>query len=211
MPIRRLNLGRLTAAAVLVVGIGLLACMPFLGEFLSIEDPLERADAILVLGGSLADRPLEAAALYDGGYAPRIVLSAGANDYASVLLASRGISVPSPADHTRAVLLQLGVPDDGMLVLPGNPSSTRDEASAMGTMAAENGWRSVIVVTSKLHTRRARLAMRHYLEPAGVRVIVRGSRYDRSDPSRWWRRRSDVRMALTELQFWIAYALGLAL
>ena len=201
----------LTTAAVLVAGVGILACAPFLGRFLSVEDPLDPADAIYVLGGSRADRPLEAADLYEAAYAGHIVLSDGYADSATRLLRQKGFRVPGDADTARTILLQLGVPEEAIVILPGNPGSTRDEAITIRTLALEKGWRTIIVVTSKLHTRRARLAMQRYLDPAGVRVIMRGSRYDGADPLRWWRRRNDIRMTLTELQFWFAYAVGLAL
>ncbi len=211
MLVRRISLRGLTTAAILVVGVGLLACAPFFGRFLSVEDPLDPADAIYVLGGSRADRPLEAADLYQAAYAKRIVLSDGYTDYATRLLRQKGVHVPGQADTSRAILLQLGVPKEAIIIPPGNPGSTRDEAATIRTVALEKGWRTIIVVTPKLHTRRARLAMQRYLDPADVRVIMRGSRYDRADPLRWWRDRNDVRMTLTELQFWIAYAVGLAL
>ena len=175
----------LTTAAVLVTGVGILACAPFLGRFLSVEDPLDLADAIYVLGGSRADRPLEAADLYEAAYAGHIVLSDGYADSATRLLRQKGFRVPGDADTARTILLQLGVPEEAIVILPGNPGSTRDEAITIRTLALEKGWRTIIVVTSKLHTRRARLAMQRYLDPAGVRVIMRGSRYDGADPLRY--------------------------
>ena len=45
-----------------------------LGAWLVVEDPLEKADAIFVLGGTRYERPLEAVDLYKAGWAPRIML-----------------------------------------------------------------------------------------------------------------------------------------
>ena len=66
----------------------------------------------------------------------------------------------------------------------------------------------MIVVTSKQHTRRARLVMSRRLNPAGVLVIVRATRYDRSDVDRWWTNRSTVRFTLFETQRLLGYWLG---
>ena len=41
-----------------------------LGAFLVVQDPLEKADAIFVLGGTRYERPLEAVELYNAGWAP---------------------------------------------------------------------------------------------------------------------------------------------
>ena len=70
--------------------------------------------------------------------------------------------------------------------------------------------RSVIIVTSKQHTRRARLVMGRRLEPLGAAVIIRASRYDRSDVDRWWANRSTLRFTLFETQRLIGYWIGVA-
>ena len=70
-------------------------------------------------------------------------------------------------------------------------------------------WRRVIIVTSKYHTRRAGFAFRRGLAGTGAEVIMRASRYDPSDPARWWRYRPDFRFAASEFQKLIAYRLGL--
>jgi uncharacterized SAM-binding protein YcdF (DUF218 family) len=67
----------------------------------------------------------------------------------------------------------------------------------------------VIVVTSKLHTRRAAFAMRRAIEGTPVRIVMRSSRYDEDDPSRWWRRRSSIRNVMHEVPALVAYLLGL--
>jgi hypothetical protein len=64
-------------------------------------------------------------------------------------------------------------------------------------------------VTSKYHTRRSAFAFRRGLEGTGVQVVMRASRYDLSDPARWWRHRSDLRFVLSEWQKLLAYYLGL--
>ena len=76
-------------------------------------------------------------------------------------------------------------------------------------MVAAHHWRRVIIVTSKYHTRRAAFAFRRGLEGTGAEVVMRASRYDSSDPARWWRNRSDFRFASSEWQKLIAYRLGL--
>ena len=47
------------------------------------------------------------------------------------------------------------------------------------------------------------------LEPAGITVQVRGSRFDDFQPSRWWSDRGSIRWILMELPKLVAYRLGL--
>lgn len=201
------SIARRLALVALVTGVAALVLLaPRLGVFLSVEDPLEPADVIYVLAGTRVVRPLEAADLYHAGYAPLILLSDGQPEAAELALERRGVEVIGDAERARAVLVQLGVPRDALLFTLGPVNSTRAEALMLRAMAGEQGWRKVITITSKLHTRRARLALRQALAGTGTTVMIRGSRYDESDPSRWWQRRGDVRTALTELQFLLVYA-----
>jgi uncharacterized SAM-binding protein YcdF (DUF218 family) len=176
---------------------------------LFVEDPLERSDVIVVLAGARTDRWLEAVELHREGHAPRIVLSRGESDGGEEYLRARGIRLPDYTEIASDAMVRLGVPREAILVLPEEPANTAQEASAFGRMLKREGWRRVTVVTSKLHTRRARFAFRRELADTGVEVCVRASRFDRTDPDRWWRRRQDLREVLIESVKLLTYLCGL--
>jgi uncharacterized SAM-binding protein YcdF (DUF218 family) len=67
----------------------------------------------------------------------------------------------------------------------------------------------VIVVTSKLHTRRAALAIRRELDGTSIRIVIRPTRYDDTDSTRWWQQRKTIRDVMTEMPKLVAYLLGL--
>lgn len=212
MPLRfRLPGARLVGRVLVsgLVGLGaILAVLPFLGRFLYTEDPLQRSDAMFVLAGTMAERPLEAFDLYRGGYAPVIVLSRDEPDGGQIALARRGIRMPDNVDMARDLLERLGVPPAAIISLPGVNDSTADEARSIRDLVRERGWRQLLVVTSKMHTRRVRLTMKREMKGLDVAVIVRGSRYDPSDPAHWWRRRADARFVLIETEKFVAYFVG---
>ena len=183
--------------------------VPRAGRALIVEDPLAASDAIVVLAGSRAERWLEAVDLYRDGWAPRIVLSPGHIEPAEALLRERGVRFPSDADLARDAMIQLHVPPDAVSILPFDLDNTAQEAEAVHRTAAAQGWRQVIVVTSKYHTRRAAFAFARELRGSDVRAIVRGTRYDPFNPERWWTRRPDFRIVTYELQKLLAYRLGL--
>jgi uncharacterized SAM-binding protein YcdF (DUF218 family) len=101
------------------------------------------------------------------------------------------------------------VPGDRIGVLDA-AGSTAEEALHVRRLATEQKFKTVIVVTSKQHTRRARLVMNRRLSGAGVRVIVRSSRYDRSNVDRWWSERATLRFTLFETQRLFGYWIGVA-
>jgi len=146
------------------------------GTFLDREDPLRHADAIYVLAGMRFERALDAADLYRAGYAPVVLLSPGQEEPAERLLREKGVRFPREAEPVRDALSALGLPRDQILIGDGSVDNTAAEARLLRETARQRGWRTVIVVTAKYHTRRTGFAMRRGLEGSGVRIIVRASR-----------------------------------
>ena len=198
---------RATAAAALLLLLFTALALPRLGAWLVVEDPLAKADAIYVLGGTMYERPLEALDLYKAGWAPTIVLVQQVADWGEVWLNEHGIKVTTDLETQIELLERMGAPRAAIASV--NPTgSTADEADALLAFMNERGWSTVIVVTSKQHTRRAGLSMRCVF--GDKRVIVRASRYDQSDVDRWWTDRSTLRFTLFETQRYLAYWLGIA-
>ncbi len=200
---------RLRTALVVALVLLPVAAFPYLGRALVVQDPLQHADAIVVLAGARAARWLEAVDLLKAGEAPRIVLSQGAVEDGDDYLAKRGITLPTDADLARDAMVKLGVAAGSIAMLPGRPDNTAAEAEFARELAQRSGWSRIIVVTSKEHTRRARLAFRRELAGTGIAPIVRASHYDDTDPDHWWRSRSTLRNTLFEWIKLIAYAGGL--
>jgi uncharacterized SAM-binding protein YcdF (DUF218 family) len=207
-PIRRI-LQRLVAAVVIVLSVAGLAFLPFAGRYLLYEDPLEKSDAIVVLAGARVERWLEGVELYRAGWAPRLVISPGRMEDAEIQIRRMGIRFPSDAELARDAIVQMKVPESAVETLPGTLDNTAQEAAAVHEMAAARHWQRVIIVTSKYHTRRARFAFVRELARANVQVLMRASRYDPSNPARWWTTRADARYVASELEKLIAYKLGL--
>ena len=196
--------------ALLIVA-GAVCLLEYGGRFLQHDDPLERADAIFVLAGTRAERPLEAVDLYREGWAPRIVLSPGRiEEPAELILRAQGIRVPSDFELSRDVIVKLGVPVSAIVAIDGYVDNTAQEANLLRAMVIANHWHRVIVVTSKFHVRRAGFAFRRGLADTPTTVIMRASRYDQADPAHWWRSRADVRFAASEWEKLILYWLGVA-
>jgi uncharacterized SAM-binding protein YcdF (DUF218 family) len=202
------NLLRIAAFAALLL-IPAAVAAPRLGAWLVVEDPLQKADALFVLGGTMYERPLEAVDLFHEGWAPRMLLLRQIPDEGEAELLRRGVPFQREIDLQVDVLMRLGVPREAIEILS-EENSTKDEADALREIVAAQGWRRVIVITSKQHTRRARMVMNQRLAGSGSQAIVRASRYDNSDVDGWWRNRSTLRFTLFETQRLFAYWVGIA-
>ena len=180
------------------------------GRFLQHEDPLEHADAIFVLAGTRLVRPLEAVDLYKAGWAPLIVLSPGRLEPSERLIRDKGIAFPSESELLRSTLMHLGVPASALAISDESVDNTASEANLLRAMVIARHWHRVIIVTSKLHVRRAGFAFRRGLAGTGATPIMRASRYDPSDPAHWWQKRADLRFTVSEWVKLILYWFGLA-
>ena len=197
---------RLLAVVLLFIAAGLFMSA---GRFITDEDPLEKADAIYVLGGTWATRPLESVDLYKEGYAPHIVMSPGSQDTGEVVLARRGNPIPRDVDYMIGLMVdKMGVPAGAVELLPGDVDNTAQEAEMIESTVKARGWRSLIVITDRASTRRAAYAMRRVLGP-DIHIIMRASRYDYYAPGKWWKNRQTFRMTFYEVPKLLAYVLGL--
>jgi uncharacterized SAM-binding protein YcdF (DUF218 family) len=203
---RLLRRSALVLAPIVLIGFFLLRG---LGSWLVVQDPLEKSDAIVVLGGTMYERQMEAVDLYKEGWAPRIEVVREIADWGEAELMARGIPYTRIVDIQVETMRALGVPADRIHVLD-QANSTAEEAQIVLRLATEAKLTRVIVVTSKQHTRRSRLVMNRRLRPAGINVIVRASRYDRTVTDGWWRNRSTLRFTLFETQRLFGYWIGVA-
>lgn len=125
------------------------------GHYLVKYDPLQPADALLILTGSKGDRALHTADLFHKQYAP-LILIVNNHEPGKEYLAGRGVYLPNDAEITHDLLLQLHVPDSLIILLPGAAQSTMDEADAVAVWMMHNPHiQSLIIVSSAAHTRRA--------------------------------------------------------
>jgi len=162
--------------------------LPFAAEFWIIEDPIDKADAIIVLSDDnfYAARATRAAELFREGKAPLVVASGRR------LRPSAGIAELMEHD-----LVERGVRRDRILRFAHDADGTREEAEALARFAKERKWRSVIVVTSNYHTRRARYIFRRVF-PQDIEVRVASARDGDFDPQRWWEKRKSVKELMRE-------------
>ena len=173
------------------LGASLIAVVCFfgVGRWLVVEDPLVKARAIAVLSGNLPVRAIEAAKLYREGYAPEIWLTHSTEP--GETLAEMGIPFAGEDYYNVQVLIHEGVPQGAIRLLEPPIVNTADEMNVIATALAGERERSVIIVTTKAHTRRVRLLWRRVAAGRGM-AIVRAASDDPFNPGRWWRNTGDA-------------------
>lgn len=159
----------------------------FAAEALVVSEGLERADALVVLAGSAAyvERTARASELYREGRAPVVLLT---NDGQLSGWSNESQNNPTFVERARAELVRGGVPTERIEALPRRVGSTHDEALLLREYARGRGLRSLLVVTSAYHSRRALWTFRRAFEGSGVVVGVSAVELERERPSpgTWW-------------------------
>jgi uncharacterized SAM-binding protein YcdF (DUF218 family) len=149
-------------------------------EWWVVNEKLEKAQAIVVLGGDdlNGSRVHRAAELYRAGWAPRLILSGGPLR-----------SYFSEVDLMERDALNWGVPKDRLILFRHHATSTLEEARALESVLAQHNFRKVILVTSSFHTRRARRIFLSVYQAQGTQVLVSAAPDVNFDPAHWWQER----------------------
>lgn len=163
-----------------------------IGDWLVHVDPLEGAEYIVVLGGGAA-RAVEAAHLYREGWAPKVIVSAGGDG----------------ADYLARVAQVYGVPA-GAILHDRGASRTADHPESVAALAGvDRNSQRFIVITSPMHTSRARAC---FLRAGYGRLCMRCPGWLRGGPSAvasnsWARRAHDLVGMPYECLAWACYKL----
>jgi len=146
------------------------------GSFLIVDAP-HPSDVIVVLAGETDRRPQRALELLAKGYGRRIVLNVSTNaklyEFTQIQLAQRYIQ-----DLPQSAFISI-CPIDGL--------STKDESKDTERCLQPEGAKSVLIVTSDFHTRRALEVFRRELPEREYSVAA--ARNDEAFGTRWWTHR----------------------
>ena len=180
-------LGGVLVGIVLCMGLAF-ASVLFVGSWLAVEDPLEKADAIVAISGDTGARADSAVTLWKAGWAPIIVFSGASIDPESV----------SSAEIMRREALRQGVPENAMLIEPAS-ATTEENASFVARLMVERKMRTAILVTSPYHQRRASMEFARAFEAAGLSFRNRPASDPEWNAFLWWRQEPTRSRTLLEL------------
>jgi uncharacterized SAM-binding protein YcdF (DUF218 family) len=186
-----------------------LCCLAFVavrgaGRWLIREDPLAKADEIIVLSGAMPARAEEAAKVFQQGYAPVVWVSLPTSPREE--LTAMGIPYSGEEDYSRQVLVHEGVPAADIKIFAQPIVNTENEIEEISQQMRRDGKSSAIIVTSAQHTRRVRALWTTLADPS-LHLAVHIAPQDSFDADRWWGNSRDtfsvVREYLGLLNAWL--------
>jgi uncharacterized SAM-binding protein YcdF (DUF218 family) len=169
-------------------------------EWLVVEDPLQPAVAIAVLGGKMPFRAMEAAQLYRSGYASEIWLPGPEGPAEHEPIKKLGLGLLK-SDLYYKVLESMGVPRTAVRMLSAVAvKNTREEIAVICRALRNVEGGKVIIVTSPTHTRR----VKHIWTASAALGHTSVIRYTRHEPqplqlANWLTREEERRIVLHEI------------
>ncbi len=165
------------------------------GRYIYEKDELRPADVIVVLGGEERERVEYGVKLFKEGWGrkDRIIMTGG----------------PVVGRYTAAGLMKEQAEEFGVqgkfILLADRSRSTEEDARFTGEILKDKGYKSILLVTSPYHSRRASIIFKEMLP--GVRVVSAPSDKSWFSFDNWWKRPRDRDMVLSEwskfIKLWI--------
>ena len=177
----------LITAAVLAVAVTTIILG--IGFFLSPQSQPSDADLIIeISGGETKQRTAEAVRLYDQGFAKTILFSGAAAD----------TSGPSNAAAMKADAVAHGVPADAIMIEEESATTTENALRTAPILKSMHA-KTIILVTSPYHQRRANLNFRKILG-SDITILNHSATDSAWRKSTWWQHPGTFGLTMDELQ-----------
>lgn len=161
-----------------------------IGFYLSPQDPLKPADAIVVIsGGETFTRTTRGIDLYLDGYAPLIIFSGDALDPNSI----------SNAEAMEKIAIEEYNISRGNIIAEKESASTYENAINLKPIFEKLDINSIILVTSPYHQRRSRMTFQHVMGE-DFTIVNQSSTDEFWRKIAWWD--NDRAMYLTFSELW---------
>lgn len=162
------------------------AILTALGGFLVDAGPPQKADMIVVLAGDgFGHRILTAGQLVREGYAPKALVSGPDGSYGNY-----------ECDLAIPFAVRAGYPESYFIPAPHHARSTDEEVRVLNAKLHALGVKSILLVTSNFHTRRAGKIFRRLAPDLRIFVVAAPDEYFK--PDSWWRNREARKTFLYE-------------
>jgi len=167
------------------------------GWALVVDDPVGPVDIIVVAASADGAGVLEAADLVHSGIAARVAVFGDPPSSVDREFLRRGIPYEDEAARLTRQLRALGVTTIEQIPRAGG---TQAEGLVLPGWCDEHQFRSILVVSSRDHSRRLHRVLHRSMKGHRTKITIRPSRYSPFDPDRWWETRDGIRTEIIELQ-----------
>ena len=189
----------------LLIGIFHQSLLTLMGQWTVRNDPLLKSDVAVVLntGSEIYPRLMAAAELYHHKYVDKVLLNGNRKNASLRKLETMGYKPIVPWYANRVEILRfLGVPVEHILLVNGEDAyDTISEADIVGQYLLQQQVKTVIVTTSKSHTKRAGYIWDKQFKDS-MRIIIHPAAEDPFQADSWWQKGRQIRWVMAEYGAW---------
>jgi len=178
-----------------------------IGKYLIVSHNPQESGLLVCLAGGNIERGMATVDAYREGLASKVFLTREELPDGYELLRDEGLTYPESADLLRSLLQEAGIPESAIISSEIFVDSTLAEAKVVKKIVEEEDIKSIIILTSPTHSRRAWLTFREVLKENDVQIFMMPSKYSKFDPENWWKKRKYVKTVIIEYQKLIFYIL----
>lgn len=179
-----------------------------LGRYLIVEHEAEKADVIVCLAGKNVERSLAVVDAYRKGLAPYIFMAKKSKPDGFEYLTKKVRTYPADFDLFTSIMEGFQIPEKVILSPVDRVDNTLDEARLVHKFVLERGFKSLILITSLTHSRRAWLTFTKVFKDDGIKIISLPSHYQLFNPKDWWKKRKCIKDLVLEYQKVIYYKIA---
>lgn len=158
-----------------------------LGNFLVASDPLQKTEAVIVLGGNSYERGLAAVEVFKI-FPDQRFITTGGNIPIQLLAIDTTLF---EAELTRHLMVKKGVPLNQITALT-TATSTQEEAQEVLTYCKNNNISSITVISSTYHLRRVKWTFEKAFEGSPIEVRFYGAQSEEFTAESWWKSESGL-------------------
>jgi len=201
---KRILIGLLWLALVLLVIYSSGYWLPLPGEFLLVNDNLKKVDCIVPLRGDEYWRFKKAVELYKAGYGKIIVTPVLPEqeekyheyyNFEALVLGAKDISAKKFALQAFAFF---GMDLKDVYFTDEEVTSTYDEAIATRNYMLKRKMKSMIIVSSTYNARRALMIFNWVFRGTGIKIYNSTAANELYNPGFWWKKERDAKVILDE-------------
>jgi uncharacterized SAM-binding protein YcdF (DUF218 family) len=179
-----------------------------MGRLIVVDETPSRADVVVVLntGVEYYPRLIQAADIYRLDLVDYVVINGNRKTDTLREFEAQGFKPCCPwYANSVSILNMFGVPADKNIPISIEDAyDTVSEADAVGRELLKKKWTTVIVTTSKYHTRRAKFIwQKMYVDRLTISMV--SAKSDPYDPHKWWKDGRQIRWLLAEYGAWVFY------
>ena len=173
-------------------------------RFLLVKDNINKADCIVVLSSDTYFRIKKAVELYNSGYAKNIVVTITPErekelkEYYEFGYRIFGLKDISNKEIILKAFEYFNKDPKDIYFTEKEVTSTYDEAIAIKDFMLKNNFKSLILVTSTYHTKRALLVFKLVFNKTGIKIYNCTAENKLYNPLRWWEKERDVEKIIRE-------------